>query len=154
MANESAPKAPIDQEVQQYAEQVKEDLSPTTGGFLGGILDGIGDISNKITAVAAAARAGQFAVSPDKAEAMTKELNNTLDTIDQMRSQVEVISRETPLGRGYAEQIGSTNASVGQTAADVLVEFAQRVATLRDSVRQSVANYRRVDDENAGGLEA
>jgi hypothetical protein len=143
----------VSQTVEQYAEQAKKDLNGDgSGGWLGGIFDTIADMGAKADAMTAAANAGQFAMSPDLAAAMTKQFNEMQDLITQMTRRSDLLTRKTPLGGGYGVQIADMNATVGQNASTLLGEFNRKVQALREAVEKSVANYKQVDGDSSGSL--
>ncbi|WP_188316559.1 hypothetical protein [Solihabitans fulvus] len=138
---------------QQYAEQANRQLDSPSDNAAFGIVGVIQDFGARADGLAAAARAGQFAVSPDLAQAMAKQFDDMIDTISLMREKSRILTTKTPLGGGYADQIGDVNAKVGQLAADLLTDFHKRVQGLRESVLKSVANYRSVDQNATNALQ-
>lgn len=152
MAEGNDPSAEVAQSVEEYAEQAKRDVNGDGSGWFGGIFDTIADMGAKADAMTASANAGQFAMSPDLAAAMTKQFNEMQDVVSEMIRNSEMLTRKTPLGGGYGIQIADMNATVGQNAATLLGEFDRKVQALREAVEKSVANYKKADGESSGSL--
>ena len=144
--------AEVSQSVEEYAEQAKSDLNGDGTGWFGGIFDTIADMGAKADAMTAAANAGQFAMSPDLAAAMTKQFNELQDVVAKMQRTSRLLVQKTPLGGGYGTQIADMNAQVGQNAGTLLTEFDRKVQALREAVEASVANYRRADSGSSDNI--
>jgi hypothetical protein len=144
----------------QYAENAhSQPLQDTSwfGSVAGAMTGEVQRMTSHAQGLAAMAATGQFAVSPDLAQAMSQQFDQIIDTIDHMQRTSRALTVKMPLGGGYAEQISDMNVQLGQQSVQVMSDFKDQIATLKEAVLQSVANYRSVDEHardafrNTGG---
>lgn len=135
----------------QYAENAhSRPLQQNSSWFdsvAGAMAGKVQEMTSHAQGLAAMSAAGQFAVSPDLAQAMSHQFDQILDTISEMQRNSFRLYSRMPLGGGYAEQISDMNVQLGNQAATVIADFKDQVLTLKEAVLKSVANYRAVDEQ-------
>ncbi|ONI78795.1 hypothetical protein ALI144C_28890 [Actinosynnema sp. ALI-1.44] len=112
------------------------------GGWLGGIFSTVNDMM-------AAANAGAFAVSPDVANEVVKQLTKIQDQVAEMRMSGFLGNQQQRLGGGYATDIAAFNGEVNREGpARMLDQFTEQLVQLKEAVTKSIANYSRSDSGN------
>ncbi|MFD0202227.1 MULTISPECIES: hypothetical protein [Saccharothrix] len=132
-------------DVGQYAfEQYREQ----NGGVLASLLTmGMSDIMAATKALAAASQAQALSVDPHAVDSMLKKLTDMQDALDQIQQEADLLTTQTPLGGGYAEEIGNVNAEVGQQVVnDVIPEMVKAIEDLKVQVEKSRASYQNVEE--------
>lgn len=140
-------------DVTRYAEDAKRKLAgDPQGGWWGDVFGTIREMGIQAEAMAAGAMAGEMALNPDYLSAVTKQFNQLQDIVTDLKNKGMVLTNATPLGLGYGEAIGADNGRIGQEAGLLLEQLEQKIATMLEAVKASVANYQRVEDGAADGF--
>jgi hypothetical protein len=132
-------------DVGQYAfEQYREQ----GGGGLASLLTmGMSDIMAATKAVAAASQAQALSVDPAAIDSMLKKLTEMQDVLLTVQQRSRFLASETPLGGGYAEEIGQVNKELGrQVIGDILPEMTKAIDDLKVQIEKSRASYQNVDE--------
>ncbi|MFC0116242.1 hypothetical protein [Kibdelosporangium aridum] len=136
-----------------YQRALEEGRKDNTGGGLFGIFETIADM-------ATAAEAGAFAVRPDVAQEVVKQLTKIQDQVATMQTGLVGGVLDQRLGGGYATQIATFNSQVtGEGPGKLLKTFSEELEQLKSAVSRSIANYGQTDsgasrrvDRAGGGL--
>lgn len=139
-------------EVGQYAfEQYRQQA----GGGLASLLTmGLSDIMAATKALAAASQAQALSVDPNVVDSMLKKLTDMQDALDKMQRRADVLTMRTPLGGGYAEQIGVVNARLGdQAMSEIIPDMVKAIDDLKTQIDKSRASYQNVDETKAQTLD-
>ncbi|MFD1149712.1 hypothetical protein [Saccharothrix hoggarensis] len=132
-------------DVGQYA--LKQYREQSGGGLASLFTMGLSDVVAAAKALAAANEAKALAVDPQAVDTMLKKLTDMQDVLDGIQADAEMLASQTPLGGGYAEDIGKVNAQLGhQVINEVIPEMVKAIADLKDQVDKSRASYRNVDE--------
>lgn len=101
---------------------------------------------------------GQFAITPEASEVITKQLTAVQDTVEKLMRGAEGLCWLPALGGGFAQEIGMFNerlaAGEPNSAQEVLTGFRREIETLKEDVASSVRNYQRDDSSGAGTIES
>lgn len=104
-------------------------------------------------ALSAASEAQALSVDPNAVDSMIKKLTEMQDALDKVRGKAALLSTRTPLGGGYAEDIGQVNGQLGeQVVNDIIPEMMQAIDDLKVQVEKSRASYQNVDEAKAQTL--
>lgn len=141
------------EDVRRYAEEAKGKLTgDQSSSWWGDITGVIQDMGNRADALAAGAKAGEMALNPDYLGAVSKQFDDLRNIVNELRVTVRDLGTETPLGMGLGKDIGTMNAQLGIQASELLEALTAKIETMSEAVKASVANYLRVDDAAASGL--
>ncbi|WP_447006570.1 hypothetical protein ACRAKI_08875 [Saccharothrix isguenensis] len=132
--------------LQQYREQ--------GGGGLASLFTmGISDIVAATKALSAANEAQALSVDPQAVDTMLKKLTEMQDTLDKIQRHAFQLSNKTPLGGGYAEDIGIVNGQLGeQVIGEIIPEMVTAIDGLKAQIEKSRASYQNVDEAKAQTL--
>ncbi|ALG05945.1 hypothetical protein [Kibdelosporangium phytohabitans] len=113
------------------------------GGWLGGIFSTVNDMM-------AAANAGAFAISPDVANEVVKQLTKIQDQVAEMKMTGFTGFQQQRLGGGYATDVATFNMQVNQEGPGKLLDqFNDQLIQLKAAVSRSIDNYTRSDGGNS-----
>jgi hypothetical protein len=132
-------------EVGQYAfEQYRQQA----GGGLASLLTmGLSDIMAATKALAAASQAQALSVDPHVVDSMLKKLTDMQDALDGIALRAERLTMRTPLGGGYAEEIGTVNAQLGkQVTTEIIPDMVKAIEDLKVQIEKSRASYQNIDE--------
>lgn len=125
-----------------YQRALEEGRKDNTGGGLFGIFETIADM-------ATAAEAGAFAVRPDVAQEVVKQLTKIQDQVAKMQRGVMGTAMGQRLGGGYATQVATFNTQVTEEGpAKLLTTFSGELEQLKAAVEKSIAHYTGSDSGN------
>jgi hypothetical protein len=129
--------------LQQYRQQ--------GGGGLASLFTmGMSDVIAATKALSAANEAKALSVDPNAVDTMLKKLTEMQDTLDEIQVDADLLTTRTPLGGGYAEDIGSVNAQLGrQVVDDVIPDMVKAIEGLKVEVEKSRASYQNIDEAKA-----
>jgi hypothetical protein len=135
-------------DVGQYAlEQYRQQGG---GGLASLFTMGMSDVIAATKALSAANEAQALSVDPNAVDTMLKKLTEMQDTLDEIQVDADLLTTRTPLGGGYAEDIGNVNAQLGrQVVNDVIPEMVQAIEGLKVEVEKSRASYQNIDEAKA-----
>nr|WP_157528631.1 hypothetical protein [Kibdelosporangium sp. MJ126-NF4]CTQ94549.1 hypothetical protein [Kibdelosporangium sp. MJ126-NF4] len=130
----------------QHASEKMDDWNAQhpdgSGGWLGGIFNTVNDMM-------AAANAGAFAISPDVAQEVVKQLTKIQDQVADMKMSGLLGGTDQRLGGGYATDVAAFNKQVNaEGPGKLLDQFTEQLAQLKEAVSKSIANYSRSDSGN------
>lgn len=132
-------------DVGQYAlEQYRQD----SGGGLAGVLTlGLSDVVAATRALSAASEAKALSVDPQAVDSMLRKLTEMQDALDAVRGKTAYLATDTPLGGGYADEIGKVNGQLGRQAVnEVIPDLVRAIDELKTQIDKSRASYHNVDD--------
>lgn len=132
-------------DVGQYAmEQYRQQAG---GGLASLFTMGMSDIVAATRAVAAASEAQALSVDPQAVDSMLRKLTDMQDALDGIQQRAATLLTRTPIGLGYAEEIGNVNAQLGrQVVDDIIPEMVKAIEDLKDQIDKSRASYQNIDD--------
>ncbi|MDU0293596.1 hypothetical protein [Saccharothrix longispora] len=138
-------------DVGQYAlEQYRQD----SGGGLAGVLTlGLSDVVAATRALSAASEAKALSVDPQAVDSMLRKLTEMQDALEKILRQAAQLTTDTPLGQGYAEEIGKVNSELGhQAVSEVIPDMVRAIEDLKVQIEKSRASYQNVDEAKAQTL--
>lgn len=137
------------QSVGQYAfEQYREQGG---GAFAGIFTTGLSDIVAATKAIAAANEAKALSADPNTIDATLKKLTEMQDELGGIREMTSLLNTETPLGGGYAEEVGRFNQQFGkQVVEKIIPDVVKALDNLKAEVEKSRDTYQNVDGGQAG----
>ncbi|WP_394615938.1 type VII secretion target [Lentzea sp. JNUCC 0626] len=103
-------------------------------------------------AVAIAVETQQLSVDPHLVDAMIKKLNGMKDALDRVMQRSAVLSQDTKLGGGYAEQISASNRTFGEAAQQTLRDLLKAIDELKTQIEKSRATYKASDQDSADSM--
>jgi hypothetical protein len=132
--------------LQQYRQQ--------GGGGLASLFTmGMSDVIAATKALSAASEAKALSVDPQAVDTMLKKLTEMQDALDKIVRSSMLLTSNTPLGGGYAEEIGGVNAQLGkQVLNEIIPEMTTAIDGLKSQIEKSRASYQNVDDAKAQTL--
>lgn len=138
-------------DVGQYAlEQYRQQGG---GGLMSLFTMGMSDVVAATRALSAASEAQALSVDPNVVDSMVKKLTEMQDALDKIRNKAAVLTTRTPLGGGYAEEIGQVNGHLGeQVVNEIIPEMAKAIDELKVQIEKSRASYENVDEAKAQTL--
>jgi hypothetical protein len=114
---------------------------------------GMSDVIAATKALSAASEAKALSVDPQAVDTMLKKLTEMQDTLDTIQRRSFQLSNKTPLGGGYAEEIGAVNGRLGeQVISEVIPEMVTAIDDLKAQIEKSRASYQNVDEAKAQTL--
>ncbi|ONI93039.1 hypothetical protein ALI22I_00385 [Saccharothrix sp. ALI-22-I] len=137
--------------VGQYAlEQYRQQ----GGGGLASLLTmGMSDIVAATKALSAASEAQALSVDPNVVDAMLRKLTEMQDSVEKIRRRADLLTTATPLGGGYAQEIGQVNAQLGDEVVNqVIPEMVKAIDDLKTQIDKSRSSYQNVDEAKAQTL--
>jgi hypothetical protein len=103
-----------------------------------------------------AALSGALKVDPQTGGSTLKFLTEVQNMTAKMLRQTDNVSVRTPLGGGFAEEIGTFNqqlaAGGSNSARELLLKFSEELEQLKRAVAESMKSYAATDSANAGTL--
>ncbi|KOX23183.1 hypothetical protein ADK67_21285 [Saccharothrix sp. NRRL B-16348] len=98
----------------------------------------------------AANEAHALSIDPHAVDSMLKKLTEMQDTLDLAAGRSGMIGSSTPLGSGYAEEVGQVNRDIGREALDrIIPKFRQAIEDLKAEIHRSRAAYQTTDATQA-----
>ncbi|MFT7840605.1 hypothetical protein Q5530_31060 [Saccharothrix sp. BKS2] len=123
------------------------------GGLMSVLTMGLSDVVAATKAVAAANEAQALSVDPHAVDSMLHKLTEMQDALDGIQQRADILITQTPIGRGYAEEIGSVNKQLGQQVVSELIpEMVKAIGDLKDQVDKSRTSYRNVDEAKSQAI--
>ncbi|MFC6094620.1 hypothetical protein [Saccharothrix lopnurensis] len=117
------------------------------GGLMSVLTMGLSDVVAATKAVAAANEAQALSVDPHAVDSMLRKLTEMQDALDAIPGRSRRLSLRTPLGGGYAEEIGSVNAEIGnQATAEIIPEMVKAISDLKTQIEKSRDSYQNVEE--------
>ncbi|NKE59130.1 hypothetical protein FXN61_20860 [Lentzea sp. PSKA42] len=116
------------------------------GGTWDGIFgSGLQAVMDAGKAVAVAVETQALSVDPHLVDAMIKKLTAMGDELEKVGARSTVLSQETKLGGGYAEEISRGNRTFGTAGQQTLKSLAKAINELKTQIEKSRASYHNVD---------
>lgn len=108
---------------------------------------------NSLDGLWGAASSGALQVDPSTGETTLKFLDQVRDMVDTMVRRSDEVGVKTPLGGGFADEVGTFNQRLAvdgpNSAKEVLLTFRRELEALRGAVVESMAAYQSTDRANA-----
>lgn len=115
---------------------------------------GLINIQAATRAIAAATEAHALSIDPHAVDSMLNKLAGMRDQLTTAATKASQIASSTPLGGGYAEQVGRVNSEIGREVLDqVIPKLSQAIKDLESEIDKSRASYRNVDSAHAGTMD-
>ncbi|WP_189158997.1 hypothetical protein [Lentzea pudingi] len=123
-----------------------------SGGPLTGILTGgVSTILAAARSVQAAAEAGALQHDPEAVDTAIKKLDDFTAVLEKMGRRAVRLATKTPLGGGYADQIGELNRGIGEIAkSEVVPDLIKAISELKAQLDKSRKSYRNVEEGTSG----
>jgi hypothetical protein len=100
-----------------------------------------------------AALSGALKVDPQTGDATLKFLDEVRNLTAKMLGQTNNVAIRTPLGGGFAEEIGAFNqqlaAGGSNSARELLLRFSEELEALKTAVAESMKSYVATESANA-----
>jgi hypothetical protein len=124
------------------------------GGPLAGLMTGgVSTILAAARSVEAAAEAGALQHDPEAVDTAIKKLDDFANVLDRIRQRAARLATKTPLGGGYADQIGKLNEGIGEAArTDVIPDLIRAIGELKVQLDKSRKSYRNVEEGTSGTM--
>ncbi|QFZ17638.1 hypothetical protein [Saccharothrix syringae] len=138
-------------DVGQYA--VEQYQQQGGGGLAGLFATGLGNIVAATRAVVAASEAQALSVDPHAVDSMLRKLTEMQDALDAVQQRADFLVTRTPIGLGYAEEVGDVNAQLGrQVVGDIIPEMVKAITDLKDQIEKSRNSYQNTDEAKSQTL--
>ncbi len=120
----------------------------TSGNVLTGLFTrGLGDIIEAAKAVSLAAETKALSIDPHVVDTMLKKLTDMQDALTDIQRKSSMLETKTPLGGGYAEEIGRVNGRLGeQVLRGIIPEMIEAIGDLKTQIDKSRASIQNVDE--------
>ncbi|MFD4642866.1 hypothetical protein ACFWN2_36550 [Lentzea sp. NPDC058436] len=123
------------------------------GPLMGFMSGGVSTILAAAKSVEAAAEAGALQHDPEAVDSAIKKLDEFAAVLEKMVRRSDRLVTKTPLGGGYAEQIGQLNREIGQAAkSEVIPDLVKAIAELKAQLDKSRKSYRNVEESTSGTM--
>ncbi|MGW6449583.1 hypothetical protein [Lentzea sp. NPDC055074] len=122
-----------------------------SGGPLMGVMTGgVSTILAAARSVGAAAEAGAFQHDPAAVDTAIKKLDDFANVLEKIARNAAHLVTKTPLGGGYAEQIGKLNEEIGEAArSEFIPDLIKAINELKTQLDKSRQSYRNVDESTS-----
>lgn len=105
-------------------------------------------------ALAAAHEAHALSIDPHAVDTMINKLAGMRDQLTTAATKASRIESSTPLGSGYAEQVGRINQQLGrEVLTQVIPKLSQAIKNLEAEIHKSRASYQNVDLAHADTMD-
>lgn len=123
-----------------------------SGGPLMGLLTGgASTIMAAAKSVQAASEAGALQHDPDAVDSAIKKLDDFAAVLEKMARRAVLLATRTPLGGGYANQIGELNRGIGEVVkTEVVPDLIKAINELKAQLDKSRKSYRNVEEGTSG----
>ncbi|MCX2954956.1 hypothetical protein [Lentzea sp. NEAU-D7] len=120
------------------------------GPLMGLATGGVSTILAAAQSVEAATEAGAFQHDPDAVDSAIKKLDDFANVLEKIGRNAAHLATKTPLGGGYAAQIGKLNEEVGEVArSEVIPDLIRAIGELKAQLDRSRKSYRNVDESTS-----
>ncbi|MDX8055267.1 hypothetical protein SK571_38335 [Lentzea sp. BCCO 10_0798] len=125
------------------------------GGPLMGIMTGgVSTIMAAAKSVQAASEAGALQHDPEAVDSAIKKLEDFEAVLGKIQRKAGRLATKTPLGGGYADQIGKINERIGEAVrSEVIPDLINAIGELKAQLDKSRKSYRNVEESTSGTLE-
>jgi len=107
---------------------------------------GLIDIQAATKAIAAATEAHALSIDPHAVDSMLKKLTAMQDELNKAMLKSMQLGTRTPLGGGYAEQVGQFNREIGiQVVSEFVPKLTQAIEDLKSEIKKCRDSYRQMD---------
>jgi hypothetical protein len=135
-------------------DNVGEFVLEQGGQESGWLLAGLVDIETATKALAAANEAHALSIDPHAVDSMIKKLTAMQDELDKVAGESSSIATDTPLGGGYANEVGRINHKVGtQVLTEIVPKLTQAIDDLKAEIDKSRKSYQTVDAASKNTLD-
>ncbi|MDA3643577.1 hypothetical protein LZ318_08830 [Saccharopolyspora indica] len=127
-------------------------------GSVGGAIGGLAASNDAMQGIISASNSGSFTVTPEAGDELIKIFENLEDELRNMDSDLDALSRKTPLGDSPAGQaIATFNNEVaagqdGRSYQEMIKQMQDRVPQVIEAIKKGIQLYQEVDEGNAGSV--
>lgn len=123
------------------------------GPLMGFMSGGVSTILAAARSVEAAAEAGALQHDPEAVDTAIKKLDDFAAVLEKIARNSAYLATKTPLGGGYADQIGKFNEGIGEAArSEVIPGLIKAISELKVQLDKSRKSYRNVDEGTSGTM--
>jgi hypothetical protein len=123
------------------------------GPMMGFMSGGVSTILAAAKSVEAAAEAGALQHDPEAVDTAIKKLSDFEAVLGKIQRRADRLATKTPLGGGYADQIGKLNEGIGEAVrSDVIPNLINAVGELKAQLDRSRKSYRNVEEGTSGTM--
>ncbi len=123
------------------------------GPLIGFMTGGVSTIMAAVKSAAAASEAGALQHDPEAVDTAIKKLENFQATLQKIRHRSSLLATKTPLGGGYAAEVGQVNGEIGQVAqTSVIPDLVKAIDALKVELDKSRKSYRNVEESTSGTM--
>jgi hypothetical protein len=129
----------------------REDEQP--GARFPGFMTGVETVEAAVTSVAAASEAGALRHDPETVGTAVKKLDDFQGVLRKILERSRVLATRTPLGGGYAHEVGEFNKRIGEVAdTRVIPDLIKAIDELKTELNKSRRSYRNVEESTSGTM--
>ncbi|MER6988723.1 hypothetical protein ABT337_20740 [Saccharopolyspora hirsuta] len=127
-------------------------------GMGAGAVAGLAASNDAMQGIISAANSGSFRVTPEAGDELIRIFEDFEDELRNMDSDLDALTRKTPLGDSPAGQaISEFNKEVaagqdGRSYQEMIKQMQDRIPQVIEAIKKGIQSYREVDEGNAGGL--
>lgn len=120
------------------------------GPLMGFMTGGVSTIMAAAKSVQAATEAGALQHDPEAVDTAIKKLDDFANVLEKIARNAAHLATKTPLGGGYADQIGKLNEEIGEAArSEVIPDLIKAIGELKAQLDKSRKSYRNVDESTS-----
>jgi DNA-binding ferritin-like protein len=127
-------------------------------GAAAGAAAGLAASNDAMQGIISAANNGSFRVTPDAGNELIRIFENFEDELRNMDSDLDALTRRTPLGDSPAGQaIAEFNKQVaaggdGRSYQEMIKQMQERMPQVIEAIKKGIRAYQEVDEGNAAGF--
>lgn len=115
---------------------------------------GLINIQAATRAIAAATEAHALSIDPHAVDSMLRKLTGMREELEQGARNASLVGSRTPLGGGYAEEVGQVNRELGkQVLTKTIPQLVQAIDELRAEIEKSRASYQNMDAASQAAMD-
>ena len=124
------------------------------GPLMGMMTGGVSTIMAAAKSVQAASEAGALQHDPAAVDSAIKKLDDFEAVLEKIRRRSRILGSKTPLGGGYAAEVGNFNKAIGEMASQKVVpDLIEAIRELKAQLDKSRKSYRNVEESTSGAFE-
>ncbi|MFJ6676459.1 hypothetical protein ACIQMJ_35605 [Actinosynnema sp. NPDC091369] len=115
---------------------------------------GLVNIRAATGAIAAATEAHALSIDPHAVDSMLAKLAAMRDELDRVTMRSTLVGSRTPLGGGYAEEVGQINREMGnEVLTRIIPQLVRAISDLGAEIEKSRASYQNMDAANQAKMD-